>query len=302
MIWNKFLRFFSQKKEILSSGEKKSAENQKLWFEQAMNCLPKPLFLVDLKSGKVSFSNAAAKKMLGLDYTDKSRLDVYNNDVQLHDLDRKRISYDQMPSSRVVRGEDVKGDEYILTTSVGEFYIKVFSEKIPAAHGQDAAALILFQDFTELKKTETKLIQTQKDLKEAVEIAQVGFWQLDIKTQNIVTTPILLEHFGITPKTFRATLQEAIDVIHSYDRARVTEAIAQSIATKQPYHIEYRVLRPNREIRWIEAKGNCAYDKSGDPIRFAGTTIDITERIETNKNLEASKLELQTEKQKKEEN
>lgn len=102
----------------------------------------------------------------------------------------------------------------------GTFNIKVFSEDIPAMHGRPAGALIIFQDITELKNTEVELRRAQADLRESVDIANVGFWSVDAESQNITVSLVLMRQFGIDLKNFAGTLTEAIDVIHEADRAR----------------------------------------------------------------------------------
>mgnify|MGYP006077431661 CR=1 FL=1 len=269
------------------------SENQQMWIREALNRLPKPLFLLDLDAKKVSYSNQAAKRMLGIEYAGYTAADVVGSVLIAKRPNGELIKIEDMPSSRVLRGEAVNGEEVILTTPVGEFHIKVFSEHLPAIHGQPESALILFQDITELKKVESQLLETQKDLNKAVEIAQVGFWNLDLKTQNISVTDHLLTQFGIDKDTFNSTLEETISVIHPEDRERVSTAINAAIRTRVPYNIQYRVVHSNGSVHWIEARGEGVYDSLGEPIRFNGTTMDITKTTQARIMAENSMIDLQ---------
>ncbi|OYZ23711.1 MAG: hypothetical protein B7Y39_03755 [Bdellovibrio sp. 28-41-41] len=253
-----------------------NSENQQLWIREALNRLPKPLFLLDMDGKKISYTNAAARRMLGIDYTGQNAFQVVGKTIIAKRINGELIKAEDMPSSRLLRGETVNDEEILLTTSTGEYHIKVFSEHLPSMHGQPASVLILFQDITTLKKTEGKLRSTQSELKKAVEIAQVGFWNLDPQTQKISVTLQFLEQFGIEKDSFKSTLDEAVKVMHPDDRDRVTSAINNSIQTQTPCHIQYRVVHSNDEVRWIEAKGEGVYAPDGQPIRFTGTTIDVT--------------------------
>ena len=258
--------------------QRASSDNQHRWFEQAMNRLPKPLFIVDMRARRISFANHAARKMLDLDGSLPGPIDEAEMFAGATDAIGKPLAADQTPTARTFRGEVIHGEELILTTTTGRYHLKIYSEQIPASFDEPASALILFQDITLQKTTETDLRKAQSDLHEAVEIAQVGFWHLDVATQKIKVTDILLKKFGIDPRTFKGTLAEAIGVMHPGDRERVSAAIKKAIETDQPYHVEYRVVHPDGKTRWIEAKGTSAYDRDGAASRFTGTTIDVTER------------------------
>ncbi|MEO5668828.1 MAG: PAS domain-containing protein [Bdellovibrionota bacterium] len=292
------LNALAEKKRLtkdLHSAEKElsAAENQYRWFEEALNRLPKPLFLLDRQSGKISFANRSAKRMLGLDYVGQDAVDAYGSSFKVLDTNGNMIPQDQLPSSRTLRGESVKGEEFIIQSSMGSFHVKVFSEQLPEAFNQPASALVLLQDITSLKTVESSLRQTKANLDQAIEIAQIGFWHVEIPSSELFVTPILLAQFGIDASTFRSTLEECLAVIHPDDKERVSAAIDAAVYRKIPYRIEYRVVHSSGVIHWIEAKGAPTFDSGGNPIRFTGTTVDITTRVRARENLETTTRELQ---------
>ncbi|MES2855131.1 MAG: PAS domain-containing protein, partial [Bdellovibrionota bacterium] len=123
-----------------------------------------------------------------------------------------------------------------------------------------------------------ELRKTESDLREAVDIAQVGFWTLDVATNRITVTPILLKQFGINIETFKGTLEEAVAAMHPDDRQTVVDLIELAVYKGKEYHTEYRVIHPDGSIHWVEAKGVTTYDNKESPIKFTGTTLDITDR------------------------
>ena len=58
----------------------------------------------------------------------------------------------------------------------------------------------------------------------------------------------------------------------------MTGLIESAIASKQPYRAEYRVLRPDGKTIEVEALGKVHYSAQGQPLRFVGTSVDVTER------------------------
>lgn len=277
---------------IEAHDDRTRAENERKWFEEAMNQLPKPLFLLNRDEGTVSFSNKAARDMLGLHYADVDRLAIYDSIITVYAADGRKLNAEELPSSRVLRGETIQGEEFLLSTPVGKFHIKIFSAQLPKAFDQPASAMILFQDITTLKSVETDLREAETDLSKAIEIAQVGFWYVDVATSKTFLTPILLNQFGYDPTKTDVSFEEATRAIHPDDKELVVGAINTSIKKGTPYHIEFRILRPDGQMRWIEAKGGVSEDAKGKPLRFTGTTLDITNRVRAREKLEASEREL----------
>lgn len=281
----KFFRLFSKRKEY--------AMPHQLWLNIVIDRLPKPFFLLDLQKKRITFSNASARRMMGMDYSENPANQSYPELFQLYDLNNHLVAIENLPSARVFNGEKIEGEEFLLVSGTGRFNIKIFSEEIPSAEKNLNSALIIFQDITSLKKVEMDLRRTQGDLNEAVKIAQLGFWSLDTSTQKVTVSTQLVQQFGLNPDSFSGDLEDALAVIHPQDRIRVSEAIQNSLINRAPYHIEYRVVHPDRSIKWIEAKsGNISDKMNNDPTRFTGTTIDITERVKARQIQEASEHEL----------
>ena len=66
----------------------------------------------------------------------------------------------------------------------------------------------------------------------------------------------------------------------------VTAAARACSRNLGPFALEFRILRPDGEIRWIDARGNVLPDANGNPRRMLGVNIDITERKQTETALE----------------
>ncbi|MGH7616724.1 MAG: PAS domain-containing sensor histidine kinase [Gemmatimonadaceae bacterium] len=67
-----------------------------------------------------------------------------------------------------------------------------------------------------------------------------------------------------------------LEGVHPDDRTRVSELLAETHPTE--YDLEYRVIRPNGELRWVWSRGFPVRDDRGEIYRMAGVTEDITER------------------------
>jgi PAS domain S-box-containing protein len=68
------------------------------------------------------------------------------------------------------------------------------------------------------------------------------------------------------------------EALHEEDRQRCTEAWERHVRTGEDYELEYRIRRPDGEIRWVHARETLVPDESGRRMRAAGMAWDITDR------------------------
>lgn len=134
----------------------------------------------------------------------------------------------------------------------------------------------------------------QKRLELAQRAAGAGTWDWDMHHQQITWSRDLFTIFGLDAVTDRASFAAWQQIIHPDDREKAAHNVEQAIKEKIPLTSEYRILRPDGEVRWINALGNTVYDHTGQPVRMTGICIDITER--KNAELKISRIyhELQT--------
>src|SRR5206468_3980645 len=83
--------------------------------------------------------------------------------------------------------------------------------------------------------------------------------------------------FGFEPCE-ELNMQSFRSRVHPDDRAMVNAAAAQALATGSDYETEYRVVRPNGEVLWLNGRGRVEFDPEARPVRMRGVSIDITGR------------------------
>ena len=77
-------------------------------------------------------------------------------------------------------------------------------------------------------------------------------------------SPSLERIHGIPEGTFDWTFEVYQHDIHPDDRERVLATIARTSAGAEPHHLEYRIVRPDGAVRWIEARGRLFAEADGD--------------------------------------
>jgi two-component sensor histidine kinase/PAS domain-containing protein len=115
-------------------------------------------------------------------------------------------------------------------------------------------------------------------LKFALDSGRMGSWDLDVATRAYEASDLCKVNYGRRPdETF--TFADLIATIHPEDRPRILNAIESAIRDGADYDVEYRVVHPNGDLRWLHARGRAAQTADdGGVRRLAGVSLDITER------------------------
>jgi PAS domain S-box-containing protein len=127
------------------------------------------------------------------------------------------------------------------------------------------------------------IVQADQRLHFALTAAGIGTWHLDLQTQIATYDESLNRLFGLDPIESRASFDTRLTRIHPDDRARVAAAIERAVATRADFFtLEFRIVRPDGDVRWLRDRGRVLTDGNGTPIAATGAVTDITEsrRIE----------------------
>lgn len=129
----------------------------------------------------------------------------------------------------------------------------------------------------ERQQAADRLRISETNLAKAEQISQLGYWDWHIPENTLFWSDEVYRIFGLAPTAAPPIYDNFISHVHPDDRARVEEAIKQSLATKAPYSIEHRIVRHDTAIRVVHEQGEVEFDASGSqPLRMFGTVQDIT--------------------------
>ncbi|GAP64942.1 hypothetical protein MBSD_n0225 [Mizugakiibacter sediminis] len=112
----------------------------------------------------------------------------------------------------------------------------------------------------------------------AQRMARMGSWSLDVASGRLVWSDVTCALFGIRPAEFRGTFEHFASFVLPEDRCRLDAAHRQAVATRGALEAEYRIRRPDGEVRWMFERGHLEFDDAGQVVRRLGMVMDITER------------------------
>jgi PAS domain S-box-containing protein len=134
-------------------------------------------------------------------------------------------------------------------------------------------------DVTDLINKDEALREFEERVVLAAEATHHGVWELDTDTNELWMSDKARALFQLDPEA-RLDMTIVQHRVHPDDRAIRESAIKQAIETESDYALEYRVLLPNGDLRWISGRGRCVSGKHGKGKRLIGVSVDITEQKE----------------------
>ncbi|HEY9597146.1 MAG TPA: PAS domain S-box protein, partial [Cyanophyceae cyanobacterium] len=137
------------------------------------------------------------------------------------------------------------------------------------------------------RQAEEGLRLSRERLDLVLEAAQLGLWYCDLPFDQLNWNDKCKEHFGLSPDA-EVTIDTFYQQIHPDDREQTRVAIERSLSERTPYDIDYRTVAADGRLRWIRAMGRGFYDQEGNPTRFDGITVDISDRKQAEEALRES--------------
>ncbi|WP_455220800.1 PAS domain S-box protein [Kaarinaea lacus] len=134
-------------------------------------------------------------------------------------------------------------------------------------------------DITQRREAEAALRQNEFLLAKSQEIAHIGSYSWDLKTNKFAWSDEMHNIFGITREEFDGNGDKVISkAIHPDDREKLIASQKVIINEKRPCPMEYRVVRPDGTIRYVWGEGYLQFDDNNEIVSVVGTVQDITER------------------------
>lgn len=154
--------------------------------------------------------------------------------------------------------------------------------------GDISFALASIDKEEEHRQMEEQVRGSEAVLAQAQQIAHVGSWELDIKTNKLYWSNELYRICGVDPKRFEVTHEAAVNCAHPNDRELIRRSFAEALYENKLYDIEHRVVRPDGSVRVVNEQASLIFDEDGQPIKMAGISHDVTKQKEAEQALRDS--------------
>ncbi|HEX4997445.1 MAG TPA: ATP-binding protein [Terriglobia bacterium] len=241
------------------------------------------------ENGFVTRMNSAAELLTGWTEADARGKPAHHVFV----VDDRAARVAENPVSRVLLGgaaRSVISDVGLVARNGNESPIDGAVTPIKMGDGPPAGAVIVFRDVSARRLAErarTELFERDRSDREkkaeqrlqlALQAGRMGAWRWTVATGVVTWSPELESIHGLAPGSFPGTFEAVRNEIHPDDQERVVQAIDHALKSAKDYHVEYRIVRNDGAVRWVEGRGRAFFGPDGYPMEMAGVCSDITER------------------------
>ena len=134
----------------------------------------------------------------------------------------------------------------------------------------------LKQEIAQRQQIEVSLRESEERLRLALDASQMGLWDWNIVTNQVIWSENHEVLFGLLPGSFEGTYEAFLKCVYREDRQSVMQVIAHALRQKTDYNNEYRIVRLDQSVHWISAKGKFIYDDQGQAVRMIGVCMETT--------------------------
>ncbi|WP_353073287.1 sigma 54-interacting transcriptional regulator [Tunturiibacter gelidoferens] len=210
-----------------------------------------------------------------------------------HPEDRERLQH-------VFEHASETGDfdiEHRLISDDGSIkHVRVVARVIRGDEPEDLQIVGAVTDVTEAKRAQEALRRSEGYLADAQRLTRTGSWAYDVATRRgIHWSQENFRLLGFDPKEGVPPHGKFFQRIHPDDHENYSNAFESAITHQQPdLDLEYRVVLPNGETRYVHSVGHPVFDNSGNFSEYIGTAMDVTEQHNARAALETAFQEIQT--------
>ena len=152
-------------------------------------------------------------------------------------------------------------------------WVRAFAYPVRDASGDVREVVLVHEDVTAARNADAKLRASEERLRVALGAGRMNVWEWDLASDIVECSEGAEQFWG----TALGCAADFIRVIHPDDRDAVAEAGRQATSGDGTYLSEYRLVRPDGSVRWVQSRGRVELDASGAPTRILGVTVDVTD-------------------------
>ncbi len=131
---------------------------------------------------------------------------------------------------------------------------------------------------SELEESTARLVESEQRRSMAIAAGKMGSWDWDWVNGDWMWDEGQYQICGVNPQHFKLTSENIENLLHPQDALQLRRAFAQFAKGAKSYETEFRLQRPDGEVRWCVGTAAATIDRNGRVVRVSGVTVDITER------------------------
>src|SRR5262247_4136365 len=276
-------------------------ETERARLNAIVEHIPAGVLLAEAPSGRIVMGNPQVERILGHRVILSPDIESYRDWLLAYDVNGRRVESRESVLARTLQGEVVTGQEILYHRGDGiKAWISLSGAPISDAGGAVVGGVVLITDLGEEKRASEARRINQERLNLAQKASQAGSFEWNLRTNAVIWSEETEAIFGLAPGSFGGAYEDWTRCVHPEDLSRAEQELRRAIADGEGV-FEYRVIWPDSGVRWIQARGKVFFDEEGQPLRWVGINIDVTERKQMEESLRRQTKALQEADRRKDE-
>jgi len=136
---------------------------------------------------------------------------------------------------------------------------------------------IIVRNIEERKRAETALRENEQRLRFALEVGEMGGWEINLTNHTASHTPMFDQIFGYETLMRNWTYEKFLEHVLPEDRESVDKRFHEAVETHSLWNFECRIMRCDNVVRWIFGRCQAQSNDKGKPRTLTGIIQDITD-------------------------
>jgi two-component system, cell cycle sensor histidine kinase and response regulator CckA len=193
--------------------------------------------------------------------------------------------------SRLAGARFLRDTELTIKTRRGGIRDVVLSAELVELRGEQHA-ISTFVDITGRKQVEHALRAGEEGLRLALQAAQMGTFDWDVTHSRLTWSRGHEVVWGFAPGEFDGRRESFVQRVHPDDLPVIKAEVARCMAAREAFRCEFRVIRSDGSVRWLQGLGEFTYEAGGRPVRMRGVVLEATAHKQAEEALRTSERRL----------
>ncbi|MEA5508844.1 PAS domain S-box protein [Crocosphaera sp. UHCC 0190] len=247
-------------------------------YRQIVETATEGIWIID-DQNQTTFVNEQMAEMLG--YTVEEMMGKSLFDC----MDKSEYSIAQQMILQRRQGVGETHDFKFLRQDGREIWTLISTNPLFDAKGNYVGALGMITDITERKRIEQALSKSEQRLEGILTSIQDVVWSVNSTFSELIyLNPAAQLLFGHSLEYFYQKVDLWRELVHAEDQELI-QYHRQVLLEKGSAEFQYRIVRPDGQIRWLYSRSRVVYDQEGKIIRIDGLDTDITEKKQAEEQL-----------------
>jgi len=190
------------------------------------------------------------------------------------------LTADLIRFGRAVAGENDPAEKWFIRKDLRAVHGTISVKSVRQGDGSVEFVVGLLQETPERASATKALRESEERLRMAISAARMYTWDWNVKIDQVIRSGHFHDVWGTDCSLSEKGFATFIQVVHPEDREKVKQAIDDALQKILPYRVDFRIIRSDGKVRWVETQGHPYDDGTGKAVRVIGITQDITDRKE----------------------